>query len=98
MPGIEQLVDVLPALRVARAGHVGVRELVDEHPLGLAGEDRVDVHLLERDAAVLDLLARHDLEVARAAPAVFGRPWVSTYPTTMSLPRSCARLPSFNIA
>ena len=33
-PGVEQLVDVLPALLVARPGHVGVRELVDQRDLG----------------------------------------------------------------
>ena len=46
--GGEQLLDVLPALRVARAGHVGVGELVDQRDLGPAGEHGVDVHLGER--------------------------------------------------
>ena len=50
--GVEQLLDVLPALLVAAAGHVGVGQLVDEHPFRAAGEDGVDVHLLERRAAV----------------------------------------------
>ena len=45
--GVEDLVDVLPALLVARAGDVRVRELVDQGDLRLPGEDRVDVHLLE---------------------------------------------------
>ena len=45
-------------------GHVRVGELVDESDLGPAGDDRVDVHLLERRAAVLDACARHDLEAA----------------------------------
>ena len=62
--GVEQLLDVLPALLVARARDVRVRELVDERDLRLAGEDRVDVHLLERRAAVLDRSPRDDLEVA----------------------------------
>ena len=44
---VEQLLDVLPALRVPRAGRVGVGELVDERDLGLAGEHRVEVHLVE---------------------------------------------------
>ena len=35
MPGVEQLLDVLPPLLVARAGDVRVRELVDERDLGL---------------------------------------------------------------
>ena len=63
-PGLEQLVDVLPALLVPRARHVRVRELVDEGDIWLAGEHGVDVHLLEGAAAVLHVLARHDLEVA----------------------------------
>ena len=41
-----------------------MRELVDERHLGPAGEDRVDVHLLEARAPVLDRPARDDLEVA----------------------------------
>ena len=59
---VEQLVHVLPALGVARAGRVGVRELVDEQQRGLARERGVEVELLERAAAVLDALARQDLE------------------------------------
>ena len=47
-----------------RARHVGVRQLVDDRDLRLAANDRVDVHLLERDAAILDPLARYDFEVA----------------------------------
>ena len=73
-PGVEQLVDVLPALVVARAGHVGVGELVDQHPFRAAAEDGVDVHLLERRAAVLERAPWDDLEVADllggARPAV----------------------------
>ena len=37
MPGVEQLLDVLPALLVARPGHVGVGELVDERDLRAGG-------------------------------------------------------------
>ena len=64
MPAREELLDVLPALLVARAGHVGVRELVDQRHLRRAREHRVDVHLLERRAAVRDDVTGHDLEVA----------------------------------
>ena len=45
--GVQELVDVLPPLLVARAGDVRVRELVDERHLGRARDDRVHVHLLE---------------------------------------------------
>ena len=44
-PGLEQVLDVLPALGVPRARGVGVGELVDQHHLGAAGEHRVDVQL-----------------------------------------------------
>ena len=64
MPAVEQLLDVLPALLVARAGDVRVRELVDERDLRLARQQRVDVQLLELRAAVVDALPRDDLEVA----------------------------------
>ena len=37
---VEQLLDVLPALLVARSGGVGVRELVDEHDVRAAGRGR----------------------------------------------------------
>ncbi len=57
--GLEDLLDVLPALLVSPpdacpapppvagggAGHVGVGELVDEHDVGTAGQDGVDVEL-----------------------------------------------------
>ena len=44
-------------------GHVRVRQLVDDADLRLARDDRVDVHLLHRHAAVLDRAQRHDLEI-----------------------------------
>ena len=62
--GGDDLFDVLVALGVVRAGHVGMRELVDDHHVGLARDDRVDVHLFEFYIAVIDLAARNDLEVA----------------------------------
>ena len=60
----EQLLDVLPALRVSTARGIGVRELVDERHRGMASEHSVEVHLVESRAAVLDLPPRDDLEVA----------------------------------
>ena len=54
--GVEQLLDVLPALRVARrrlaAGEVGVRELIDQQDGGMPRERRVEIELLAHDAAV----------------------------------------------
>ena len=61
-PGLEQVVDVLPALGVTGAGGVGVGELVDQHHLGGAGEHRVGVELGQRHAAVGHRPAGQDLE------------------------------------
>ncbi len=61
--GGEELLDVLVALGVFAALDVGVGELVDEDDLGAAGEDGVEVHLLEGDAAVLEVPAGHDGEL-----------------------------------
>jgi hypothetical protein len=43
---IEQLLDVEVALGMTAAGRVGVGELVDERNLRMAGNHRVEVHLL----------------------------------------------------
>ncbi len=61
----EQLLDVLPALGVAGAGDVGVRQLVDEGDLRVAGEDRVDVHLGERRVPVGEFTARDLLKAVQ---------------------------------
>jgi hypothetical protein len=50
--GGEQLLDVLPALGVPGAGRVGVRQLVDHHDLGAAGQHGLGVQLAERVIAV----------------------------------------------
>ena len=94
---VEDIVDVLPALVVARAGHIRVRELVDQRDLWLAGQDRVDVHLLEGRPPVRDGLAWRDLQVGDLLDGA-GRPWASTYPTTTSVPRDFRLRPSLSIA
>ncbi len=53
-PGVEQILDVLVALGVAAAGGVGVGQLVDQADGRPAGQDGVEVHLAEGDAAILD--------------------------------------------
>ncbi len=62
--GAQQLFDVLPALRVARSRDVRVRKLIDQCNLRIALQQRVDVHLFERRAAILDPLPGNDLEIA----------------------------------
>ena len=73
--GLQQLLDVLPALGVARARDIGVGELVDERHLGPAGQHGVDVHLLERRTAVVERAARDHLQAVdhlRGVPAAVG--------------------------
>ena len=64
-PRRQQFLDILVALRVAAAGDVGVRQLVDQHQPGVAREDGVQIHLGERAAVRRHLVARHDLVAAR---------------------------------
>ena len=47
-PGFQQFGDVLPALRVAAAGRVGVRELVHQDDFGTAQKGGVQVKLAQR--------------------------------------------------
>ena len=53
-------------LRVARSGHVGVGQLVDQGHLRMAGEHGVEVHLLEAGAPIVDDPPGDDLEVVAA--------------------------------
>ncbi len=61
-PGLEQFLDIDPALGMAAAGGVGMGQFVDEHEIGPAGEDGVEVHLVEHMARMLDPAPRNDLE------------------------------------
>ena len=97
-PGIQQLVDVLPALLVARPRHVGVRELVDQRHRSGAGQQPVEVHLLERRRPGARRRARGSTSSPSTISAVCSRPWVSTRPTTTSVPRASRRRPSSSMA
>ena len=59
---VEQLLDVLPALRMPAVRSVGVGELVDDDQLGLALERRVQIKFVERAAVVFDPAPRQDFE------------------------------------
>jgi hypothetical protein len=61
--GVEQLPDVLPALDVARPGGVGVGQLVHQDQLGVAGQQAVEVHLLDGPPPVVEGAAGEDLQV-----------------------------------
>ena len=88
--GVEQLLDVLPALLVLRARHVGVRELVDERDLGLARQDRRRRPSPRRSRRGTRSPCAGTTSRSPICSAVFARPWVSTKPTTTSVPRSRA--------
>ena len=60
----EQFLDVLVALFMLGAGDVGMRQFVDHRDFRLARQDRVDIHLLQRHAAVVDLAERNHFQVA----------------------------------
>ena len=77
MPWSEQLLDVLPALLVLRAGRVGVGELVDQGDVRRPPHDGVGVHLLERAPAILDRAAGM-ISRSPIACSVSGRSYVST--------------------
>ena len=59
---VQQLLHVLPALRVAGSWRVGVRHLVDEGERGPAREHRVDVEFVELHPAMRHGPARHLLD------------------------------------
>ena len=69
IPGIQKFHDVLPALVVAaRAGDVGVGQLVDQDHLGMTTQSRIQVHLGEVRTPVRDVAGRDHLEVADQLP------------------------------
>ena len=86
-PLVEQRDHVLPALGPSGPGDVGVRQLVHDDDLRPPGDDGLDVHLLERHAAVLDAASGEPTSRSRTCASVSARPWVSTKPTTTSTPR-----------
>jgi hypothetical protein len=57
---IQQLLDVLPALGVARTRRIGVRQLVHQDQRRPAGQGGVEVELLQGGAAILDLPPRQE--------------------------------------
>ena len=50
--GIQQLLHILPALAVAAAGGITVRQLIDQQQLWRLGQNAVEVHLAQRHATV----------------------------------------------
>ena len=75
--GGQQLLHILPALLVARAGGVGVGQFVHQGDLRLAGQDRVEIHLRQRHPLVDDLPCGM-ISSPSSRASVSGRPWDST--------------------
>ena len=65
--GGEDLLDVLPALRMTRAGRIRVRVLIDQQKSGTPGDGTVDVELHQGARLVVDRPARHHLKPAQQA-------------------------------
>ena len=61
----QQLLDVEITLGMTAAGDVGVGEFVDQHQRRMARDDGIEVHLLDELPAIVDALARNDLEPAQ---------------------------------
>ncbi len=64
-PAFEKLLDVEITLRVAAALRIGMGKLVDQHQLGPALQDGIEIHFLERAPLVIDMSARNDLEAVK---------------------------------
>ena len=60
--GRDEFFDIHVALGMTAARRIGMGEFIDENERGLARQDRVEVHFLERVAFIADGPARHDLE------------------------------------
>ncbi len=58
--GIEQFLDILPALRVARTRRIGMGEFVHQDQAGPALQRTVEVELPDLDAAMVDLQKRQN--------------------------------------
>ena len=85
-------------LALPRAGRVGVRELVDQHDL--RGRGRAPRRRPARSAPRRGRSPSGGAATSRpsSSAAVLARPWVSTSPTTTSVPRSARRCASPSMA
>ncbi len=57
--GVQQFFYVLPTLDVAHAGHVRMREFVDEGELGVPRQEPIEVHFAKTAAPILQRDLRH---------------------------------------
>jgi len=81
----QQFLDILPALGMARALDIGVRQFVDQDQGGAALERGVQVEFLEGDATVVDGVRGQDFQALQEGGG-FGASVRFTQPTTTSTP------------
>ena len=79
--GVEQFFDVLPALGVARAVGVRMRQLIDEHELRPPSDRGVEIEFAEGHTAIPHFTGCNSLPVLEAMFRFSRRPCGSTYPT-----------------
>src|SRR5262249_49756721 len=60
--GGEDVLYVLISLCISAARRVRVCQLIDEHDLRMALDDRIGIHLFDHDPAIFDLPPRHELQ------------------------------------
>ena len=60
--GSQQFLDVATTLGVAAPGCIGMSEFIDEHQLGSALEDGIEIHLLQIMALISNPPSRYDLQ------------------------------------
>ena len=96
-PGVEQDVDVLPALGARRTRGVGVGKLVDQGDRGMAREDGVACPSPRRRHPGTRSVGEGRSRGRSSSFSVSGRPCASTKPTTRSVPRAVRRCPSSSI-
>ena len=58
----QQLIDILPALRMTRTGHIGMRQLVHQDQLRVPRKRRVQVEFEQRLATILNGLGRQNFQ------------------------------------
>ena len=60
--GIEQFLDIVPALGMTRTRRIGMRQLVDDDQRRLAPERRIEIEFTQLRSAILDRLQRQYFE------------------------------------
>ena len=93
----QQILHVLIALGVLAARDVGVGQFVHQGDFGPPGQDRLQVHLLEDDAAILHLAPGNDLQAFDEFGRFFRAHGSPPGPRRCRRPPSCRRWPSWSI-